>query len=170
VPCGVVLVRVRVHQAYERAGGGFKGYFQQQQAAWAECTCAGARIGIPLSFSVARAFCLPHAARRVAAHRSAMQGLGKWALCHSSPPPIQFTLSNTFTLCDLGPCSQTSMSLLSPWRLEELGLLYCLLSRVGQRAPIYLLYTTCRSLSGKVAPALAVSFLASFFRSGTSYV
>ena len=39
---------------------------------------------------------------------------------------------------------------------------YCLLSWAGQRAPIYLLYTTCRSLNGHVVPALAASFLASF--------
>ena len=39
---------------------------------------------------------------------------------------------------------------------------YCLLSWAGQRAPVYLLYATCRSLNGHVVPALAASFLASF--------
>jgi len=39
---------------------------------------------------------------------------------------------------------------------------HCLLSWAGQRAPIYLLHTTCRSLNGRVVPELFVSFLASF--------
>ena len=39
---------------------------------------------------------------------------------------------------------------------------YCLLSWVGQRAPIYLLCTMCRSLGCHVVPTLAASFLASF--------
>ena len=38
---------------------------------------------------------------------------------------------------------------------------YCLLSWAGQRAPVYLLYTTYRSLNGLVVFALAASFLAS---------
>jgi len=63
------------------------------------------------------------------------------------------------------------MSLLSP--LGGLVLSYCLLSWAGQRAPIYLFYTTCCPLSGHVVPALAASFLASFEalreRKGASY-
>jgi hypothetical protein len=39
---------------------------------------------------------------------------------------------------------------------------YCLLSCAGQRATVYLLYTTCRTLNGHVVPALVASFLASF--------
>ena len=39
---------------------------------------------------------------------------------------------------------------------------YCLLSWAGQHAPIYLVYTTCRSLNGYIVPALVASFLASF--------
>ena len=39
---------------------------------------------------------------------------------------------------------------------------YSFLGWAGQRAPIHLLYTTCRSLNCHVDPALAVSFLASF--------
>ena len=35
---------------------------------------------------------------------------------------------------------------------------YCLLNWAGQRAPVYPLYATCRSLNGHVVPALAVSF------------
>ena len=35
---------------------------------------------------------------------------------------------------------------------------YCLLSWAGPRAPVYLLYTICRSLNGHVAPAVAASF------------
>jgi hypothetical protein len=38
---------------------------------------------------------------------------------------------------------------------------YCLLSWVGQRAPIYLLCTMCRSLGCHVVPTLVASFLAS---------
>ena len=37
-----------------------------------------------------------------------------------------------------------------------------LLSLAGKRAPVYLLYTTCRSLNGHAVPALSASFLASF--------
>ena len=39
---------------------------------------------------------------------------------------------------------------------------YCLLSWAGQRAPVYLLYRTCRSLNSHVVPALASSVLVSF--------
>ena len=42
------------NQFAERAGSGLRAVLQQQEAAWAECTCAGARISIFLSFSVAR--------------------------------------------------------------------------------------------------------------------
>ena len=54
------------------------------------------------------------------------------------------------------------MSLLDPRRLDELVLPYCLLSCARQRAPVYLLFTTCRSLNCHAVPALAASFLASF--------
>ena len=43
---------------------------------------------------------------------------------------------------------------------------HCLLSWAGQRSPIYLLYTTCRSLNGQIFLALAASFLASFVALG----
>ena len=46
-------------QFVERAGSGLKALFQQQRAAWAECTCAGARMSISLSLSVARVFLNP---------------------------------------------------------------------------------------------------------------
>jgi len=49
--------------------------------------------------------CLPHAARRDAAHRSEISGHDKRTLCHPSPIPIQFTVSNTFTPRDSRPCS-----------------------------------------------------------------
>ena len=39
---------------------------------------------------------------------------------------------------------------------------HCLLSWVGQRAPIYLFYTTSRSLNSNAVPELAASFLTSF--------
>ena len=39
---------------------------------------------------------------------------------------------------------------------------HCLLSGTGQRAPIYLSNTTCRSLDCHVVPTLVASFLASF--------
>ena len=39
-------------QFAERAGSGLKALFQQQRAAWAECTCAGARMSIHILFSV----------------------------------------------------------------------------------------------------------------------
>jgi hypothetical protein len=82
------------------------GLLQQQRATRAECMCASARKSI-FSRSLLQGFpqsCLPHAARRVAAHRSATQRLGKRALCHSSSLSIQFTVSNTFTSCDSGLC------------------------------------------------------------------
>ena len=50
--------------------------------------------------------------------------------------------------------------------LGELMLTCCLLSWAGQRAPIYPLYTTCRSLNCHVVPALAASFLASYVALG----
>jgi len=40
---------------------------------------------------------------------------------------------------------------------------YCLLSWAGQRAPVYFLYTSCRSLSCHVVPPLAASFLVSLW-------
>ena len=94
--------KLELDQFAERAGSGLLAVLQQQIAAWAECMCAGARISISLSFSVARVpqSCLPHAA-----HRSATQGLGKRALCLSSSLSIQFTVSKTFTSCDSRPCS-----------------------------------------------------------------
>ena len=106
-------------------------------AAWTECTCAGARIRISLSRSLLLCFpqsWLPYVARRGASHRSAMQGPGKRALCHSSSIPIQFTVSNTFTSCDSRPCSKAPMSLLDPRRGRELVLPYCLLSWARQKA------------------------------------
>ena len=42
---------------------------------------------------------------------------------------------------------------------------YSFLGWAGQRAPIHLLYTTCRSLNCHVDPALAASFLAEFWGS-----
>jgi len=59
-------------------------------------------------------------ARRVAAHRSAIQGLGKRALCLSSSFSIQFTVPNTFKSCDSRPCSEAYMSLLVPRKSGEL--------------------------------------------------
>ena len=105
---------------------------------------------------------LPHVARRGAAHRSSMQGPSKRAFYHSAPLPIPFTVPYTFTSCGWRPCSQAPMSLLGPQRLGKLVLSYCPLSWAGQRAPICLLNTTCRSLNGHVAPALVASLLASF--------
>ena len=105
---------------------------------------AHVRVPVFLSCSLLRGFpqsCLPHAARRVAAHRKATQGLGKWALCCWSSLPVQFTVPNTFTPCDSGPFSQAPMSLLDPRRFGELVLTHCSLSWAGQRAPIYPLYT-----------------------------
>ena len=46
-------------QFAERAGSGLKVLLQQQGAARAGCTCAGARTGTILSFSVARVFLTP---------------------------------------------------------------------------------------------------------------
>jgi hypothetical protein len=100
-------LELELGQFTERAWSGLLAVLQQQEASWAECTCAGTLISISLSFSVARVpqSCLPHAARRGAAHRSATQGLGKRALCLSSSLSIQFTVSKTFTSCDSRPCS-----------------------------------------------------------------
>jgi len=80
-PCG---------QCAERAGGGMQAVLHQKGAAWAECTCAGARIGIPPSFVDvgALSFLSPRAARRGAARGSAMEDLGKGAL-HLSPPLLK---------------------------------------------------------------------------------
>ena len=105
---------------------------QQQRDAWAGCTCAGARIRV-FSRSLLRGIpqsCLPHAARRVPAHRSEMHGLGKRALCQSSSLKIQYAVSKTFTSCDKGLCPLVPMSLLDPRRLGELVLLYCLHSKI----------------------------------------
>ena len=132
--------------------------------------------GTHLPLSLLRGFplsCLPHAARRFAAHRSAIRGLDKRALFHSSSLPIQFTVSDTFTSCDSGPFSSASMSLLGPRRLREPVLLCFFLSWAGQRAPVYLLFKTCRALNGHIVLVLVSPFLASFEalreRKGASY-
>ena len=52
--------------------------------------------GLPQSY-------LPRAGRRVAAHRSAIQGLGRRALCHLSSLPIQFSQRGFKCKCSLVP-------------------------------------------------------------------
>ena len=44
----------------------------------------------------------------------------------------------------------------------KLCLSYCFLILAGQQAPVYLFFTTCRSLNCHVVPTLAASFLAGF--------
>ena len=108
--------------------------------------------------------CLPHAARRAAAHRSAIQGPGKRALCHSSSLSIQVTVPKTFTLCDSGPCSGAPMSLMDSRRCGELVLTYCVLRWTGQRELICSItcarFTAyCRAAGCRVVPAMVSSFL-----------
>ena len=67
----------------------------------------------------------------------------------------------TYAPYDPGPYSQASMSLLDPRRFKELMLAFFLLSWMGQRVSIYLLYKVHRSLAYHIVPTLAVSFLAS---------
>ena len=102
-------------QFVERAGGGLQACPSSKELRGLSARAQVRVISIYIfPRSLLRGFpqsWFPRAARRGAAHRSATQGPGNRALCHSSSLSINLTvLSNTFTSCDLRPFSWAPIS------------------------------------------------------------